>query len=241
MNSQFSLEFEGPAVIERISRRAGRIRVNLRPDGGVVLTLPLRASRTEAYRFLEQSREWIARQRAKRRLQPDARPWRWDGHDRMPLRGREVAIAVIASSIRKPVVRFDADGVRIYAPATAKPERLRRALLDALRIEAAREAKTRLDEESARLGFAYAGLKVRDPRSRWGSCGADGRIMLSLRLLLAPSPVFRYVVIHELCHLRWRGHGPRFWGLVTQQMPDFETQRAWLRRHGDELQSLLAS
>ncbi|MEK6807064.1 MAG: SprT family zinc-dependent metalloprotease [Pseudomonadota bacterium] len=241
MNPQASLEFEDPPVIERVSRRARRIRLHVRPDGGVVLTIPQRASRSAAYQFLEQNRAWIARQHAKRRTQSVPRVLRWDGSDRLPLRGRELVIEMIASSLRKPVARFDADAVRIHASPATKPERLRRALVDALREETAREAKILLDEESARLGISYREISIRDPRSRWGSCSADGRIMLSLRLLLAPAEVFRYVAIHELCHLRWRGHGPRFWGLVAQQMPEFETQRAWLRRHGDELQGLLAS
>jgi predicted metal-dependent hydrolase len=54
---------------------------------------------------------------------------------------------------------------------------------------------------------------------------------------MAPPEVFRYVVVHELCHMRWQSHGPRFWGLVARQMPGHEIQRAWLRRHGDELQA----
>jgi hypothetical protein len=108
-------------------------------------------------------------------------------------------------------------------------------LQGALRQEAARDAKVLLDEESTHLGLPYAGVTLRDPRSRWGSCGPDGRIMLSLRLVMAPPDVFRYVVIHELCHLRWRGHGPRFWSLVARRMPEFETHRAWLRKHGDTL------
>lgn len=224
-------------VIERISRRARRIRVNVRPDGAVVLTIPLRASRAAAYRFLEQSRDWISRQRAKRTTQPSARTLRWDGSDRIPLRGCEVVIEVIAASIRKPAARFESDALRIYAAPVTRTDRLRRLLLGALRDEAARDAQRLLDEESARLGLPYAGLTLRDPRSRWGSCAPDGRIMLSLRLVMAPPEVFRYVVIHELCHLRWRGHGSRFWTLVARQMPEFETHRAWLRKHGDNLQA----
>jgi predicted metal-dependent hydrolase len=104
-----------------------------------------------------------------------------------------------------------------------------------LREIALREGRRLLDEEAARLGVRYTRLTVRDARTRWGSCGPDGSIMLSLRLTLAPPEVFRYVVIHELCHLRWRGHGPRFWALVERQMPGFEEHRRWLRRHGQEL------
>jgi predicted metal-dependent hydrolase len=111
--------------------------------------------------------------------------------------------------------------------------------LRALRALAETEGRRLLDEESARLGLRYARLSIRDPRTRWGSCAPDGRIMLSLRLAMAPPEVFRYVAVHELCHLRWRGHGVRFWQLVERQMPDYARHRQWLNRHGDALQAIL--
>jgi predicted metal-dependent hydrolase len=114
----------------------------------------------------------------------------------------------------------------------ALPPRARAALW----AQAAAKAGVLLDEEAARLGVRYAGLRIRDPRSRWGSCGPDGHIMLSLRLAMAPLEVFRYVAVHELCHLRWRGHGKRFWEMVGRQLPDFREHRAWLRRNGNTLQ-----
>jgi predicted metal-dependent hydrolase len=96
-----------------------------------------------------------------------------------------------------------------------------------------------LDEEAARLGVRYAGLRIRDPRSRWGSCGPDGHIMLSLRLAMAPLEVFRYVAVHELCHLLWRGQGKRFWVWVGRQRPWFRVPRAWLRCHGAALHAVV--
>jgi predicted metal-dependent hydrolase len=183
------LLFQPWTVRERVSSRARRARVDVRPDGEVVLTIPARGSRAAALRFLEQNRAWI--ERTRRRL----------------------------AQVRRDVV---------------VPTGPRRDVRE-LREIALREGRRLLDEEAARLGVRYAQLRVRDARTRWGSCGADGRIMLSLRLPLAPPEVFRYVVIHELCHLRWRGHGPRFWSLVERQMPEFETHRRWLRKHGHEL------
>lgn len=174
-------------IHERVSRRARRPRVEVRPDGAVVLTIPQRGSRVAALRFLEQSRGWI--ERTRRRLAAAAR--------------ERVAIAG--------------------------------ANRQELKSRAEQQARGLLDEEAARLGLRYAALRIRDPRTRWGSCGPDGSIMLSMRLALAPPEVFRYVVVHELCHLRWHGHGPRFWHLVARQMPGFEAQRAWLRRHGAAL------
>ena len=177
----------GEFVTERFSARARRPRVDVKPDGAVVLTIPQRGSRAAAWRFLEDSRGWI--ERTRRRL-----------------------------------ARAAAGRTAIAGGSRAE-----------LKLRAEREARALLDAESARLGLRYAGLRLRDPRTRWGSCGPDGHIMLSMRLALAPPEVFRYVVVHELCHLRWHGHGPRFWALVERQMPGYREQRAWLRRQGEAL------
>ena len=49
----------------------------------------------------------------------------------------------------------------------------------------------------------------------------------------------RYVVIHELCHLRHRNHGPQFWTLVAAHCPSYRAHRAWLRQEGAALMRLL--
>jgi hypothetical protein len=126
------------------------------------------------------------------------------------------------------------DGLLLRSRA-AEPAGLARDLRKSLAQLARAAAAPLLAEEAARLGLAYSALRIGDPVSLWGSCGAGGRISLSWRLLLAPPEVFRYVVVHELCHLRWRSHGPRFWGLVERQMPEFEVHRRWLREHGGAL------
>jgi hypothetical protein len=187
MNGAQGLLFEPWPLRERVSRRARRPRVEVRPDGEVVLTIPQRGSRAAALHFLEQSRAWI--ERTRRRLAAAARER-----------------ATVAGGSRAE-----------------------------LKARAGREARALLDEEAARLGLRYSGLRIRDPRTRWGSCGPDGSIMLSLRLALAPPAVFRYVVVHELCHLRWHGHGTRFWQLIERQMPGYREPKEWLRRHGAAL------
>jgi predicted metal-dependent hydrolase len=54
-----------------------------------------------------------------------------------------------------------------------------------------------------------------DMTTRWGSCTpASGTIRISNRLAPFPDWVIDYVIVHELCHLRVRGHGPGFWQLV---------------------------
>lgn len=69
-------------------------------------------------------------------------------------------------------------------------------------------------------------------KSRWGSCSVDsGAIRLSTRLRDFPPWVVDYVLVHELAHLRYRSHGPRFWNLVGRY-PLTERARGYLLAKG---------
>jgi predicted metal-dependent hydrolase len=57
--------------------------------------------------------------------------------------------------------------------------------------------------------------------------------------MLAPPQALETVVVHELCHLRVFGHGPRFRGLLASRVPDHVTWRRWLREHASELHAAL--
>lgn len=76
-----------------------------------------------------------------------------------------------------------------------------------------------------RIGFGA-------PRTRWGSCSSRGTLRLNRRLIGAPPAVFRYVVLHELAHLRFHHHRAPFWELVALLDPDWQAHASWLRRYG---------
>jgi predicted metal-dependent hydrolase len=56
-----------------------------------------------------------------------------------------------------------------------------------------------------------------DMTTRWGSCTySTGVIRISNRLVRYPDWVIDYVIVHELCHLEVRGHGPDFWRMAAR-------------------------
>lgn len=80
------------------------------------------------------------------------------------------------------------------------------------------------------MGVKAGELAYRNMTSRWGSCQpATGRICLNVRLALYPPECLEYVVVHELCHLLERGHGPRFRALMDAFLPGWREARAKLR------------
>ena len=88
------------------------------------------------------------------------------------------------------------------------------------------------NNHAKKLGCIIRDIKIRDMKTRWGSCRSDGSITFSWRLLLAPRAVAEYVSFHEICHLKEMNHGPKFWKLVETFCPDHKHHRKWLRTEG---------
>jgi hypothetical protein len=104
-----------------------------------------------------------------------------------------------------------------------------------MRVRASVELRQRLLQLAGDHGLTVSRISIRDQRSRWGSCGYDGHICLNWRLMLMPPEIRDYVMIHELMHLRRMDHSRRYWELVAAAYPDYQSARAWLRRHGPSL------
>jgi len=97
------------------------------------------------------------------------------------------------------------------------------------------------EEEAEQLGVVYRRIRIGDQRTLWGSCSPRGTLSFNWRLVLAPVEVLDYVVVHEVCHLRFLDHSQRFWKLVEGRRPHWREQRDWLREHGPELLAFRAS
>src|SRR3546814_9355549 len=83
-------------LTERIGTKARSIRIEVRPDRGVSLIYPRWVARVEALTFLRSREAWIRDKLAEMAQQASAYPApgrnRWDGSDRIRLRGRELPL-----------------------------------------------------------------------------------------------------------------------------------------------------
>lgn len=75
-------------------------------------------------------------------------------------------------------------------------------------------------------------IKLKNTKTRWGSCSQKGNINLSIRILFAPEEVIDYVCVHELAHLKEPNHSKKFWRLVESAVPDYKKHIQWLKKNG---------
>lgn len=192
------------------------MRLQVTDDGEALIVMPLRAAEREAAALFEKHRDWVARQQAKvedRRIRLATRPSLAAGR-----------VLMINGATRK---------VRV---GNAEE---RAALERGLRKEARAVFKARIKARAAEMDVRPTSLQVRDQKSRWGSASKDGAMSLSWRLILCPPEILDYLVVHELAHLRYGGHGKRFWQLVEKHYGDHRAARKWLRDHNDEVRAAL--
>ena len=114
-------------------------------------------------------------------------------------------------------------------PQSAEPDQIRDAVQSWLQRQARRIFEERCAHFAQRLNVRMTRLTLSSAATRWGSASADGSIRLNWRLVHFGLPVIDYVVTHELAHLREMNHGPAFWDVVRQALPDFERARGVLR------------
>jgi predicted metal-dependent hydrolase len=81
-------------------------------------------------------------------------------------------------------------------------------------------------------GISEPTIKYKKMIRRWGSCNKNNLITLNTELVKAPLYSIDYVIMHELCHLKHKNHGPAFFRLLSSMMPDWEKRKERLQRIG---------
>ncbi len=85
------------------------------------------------------------------------------------------------------------------------------------------------------MGASYGRVALRFQASRWGSCSTKGNLNFNCLLALCPEEVMDYVIIHELCHLKYMNHSKYFWATVEKYCPDYKARKKWLKENGGKL------
>lgn len=214
--------------------RAKRLRLSV-GERGPRLTLPPRASLVAGERFLLEHRDWLTAQLAPHADdvlapvpgQPGA----------LPLRGERLALRWAAGRIARAT--RDGDAVVVELPPRAGCAAAGRALRDFLEAEARADIGRWLPAYLSGLPRPPARIRLRVLSSQWGSLAPDGTLTLDLALVLGRPSAFRYVLVHELCHLLHADHSRAFWREVEARCPAWREERDYFRLEGRRLKAAL--
>ena len=211
---------------ELLRSKRKTIALQVTPEGALVVHAPFKTPMGYIAGLVESKRRWIeGKQRLLRQRTEQHLPQEMATGEELPYLGGKLLL-VITDKVDTPVVV----GETLAIP---KKARNAQACVKAWYVaEAARYFTLRVEHFSELAAIPYRSVGVTDARHRWGSCSSRGSINFSWRLILCPTDIIDYVVVHELAHIVHLNHSAAFWQKVLQLMPDFKERRLRLKADG---------
>lgn len=160
----------------------------------------------------------------------------------MSLKVSEDGTLTVRAPLRMPVSEADRfveehgnwirERLALYEVAKSR----RPVYTDQEREDGKRVAKVVLERKcrdyADKMGVTFGRITVREQKTRWGSCSSEGNLSFNWKLVLMPEEIQDYLVVHELAHRIEMNHGPAFWNIVKQELPDYRERKQWLKQNG---------
>lgn len=202
------------------------------PDLSVTVTAPRGTTVREIRDFVRERANWIVKAWRSLEQRPKRSALAYTSGEVHHYIGNQYRLQV--GQGQKDSVRCESGCLMVTSKNATEPERTERLLNLWYRKQASDIFYERLckwHEKVIGEGIPLPKLRIRQMKSRWGSCTTTGWITLNLLLIKASLECIDYVIVHELCHLKVKGHGPRFWSLVENAVPDYKEQRKELKKY----------
>ncbi len=146
--------------------------------------------------------------------------------------GRQYRLKVARSN--KQNVKLNGKYIYVYSLRPESQPRTRRLVYEWYRSHAQNMFEIiakRCHERLEKYGIKLPAINVKAMKSRWGSCvHTKGRIGLNTELIKAPSHCIEYVIMHEMCHLKYPNHTKKFYNFLSLVMPDWERRKQRLEQ-----------
>ncbi len=223
-NEKFTLIVAGVEVeVTRKQIRHVYLRV-VPPFGDVKVSAPEHMRQGEIAAFVAGKMKWI---REKQKAYEGNAPRMLLSGDTVLLWGNPYVLIVSEdkSNAKKLKFSYYINNGQIFIDVSGKTcvEDREKILSEIYREEVKRKLETLIPEMEKKTGLKASVWKVKNMKSRWGSCkSSDGTIAISSRLGMYPQRCLEVVMIHELMHFRVHGHGRDFYDLMDRYAPDWK-------------------
>lgn len=195
------------------------MRLSVKTDGRVLLSLPVGCSEADAERFLRQNSQWLDRalSKTRQRLSEQTRLCYAAGEEHLFF-GRLLPLRVEPERGRESVAFYE-DEIVLYCHPDRTVAQRKKLLYQGYYQQLRPVLNRMLAYWEERLGEPGIEVTLRLMKTEWGSCTPMKRRMtFNVDLVRLPLECIEYVVIHEFSHLTYCDHSPHFWALCDRHL-----------------------
>jgi predicted metal-dependent hydrolase len=229
-----NFNFNGKTFPYELSKsRRKSLAITIKPDGAVHVKAPYFVSQKEIEAFLHKKADWITATIDRFSQMEKTKACKLSSGDPLLFLGQEYTFVIRSLERKRAKVSIDEFNREIIlAAGHSANAKEKEAALESWFRQCAKEV---IHEKAAYfakiLNVTYAAIRVKDQKSLWGSCSAQGNLNFNWRIILAPEEIIDYLVVHELCHRRFMNHSADFWQCVAFVLPKYKQSRKWLKEN----------
>ena len=229
--TEYSVQY-GETTIKYQIRYANRktLAIHVESDLTVRVVAPIGTELDDIAAKVQKRASWILRQqRDFEQYLPQQPPRKYVSGETHYYLGRRYRLKVISDEIDQ--VKLSRGYFFAHSTRPQDPKHTRELMRQWYRHQALRVLRERLWICFPRLNryeVEYPVMELREMKTRWGSCTADGKILLNPVLVQVQKDYIDYIMLHELCHLVEHNHGLAFYALLGRVCPDWRVRREGL-------------
>lgn len=202
---------------EIIRRKIKNIYIQVK-DGRITVRAPYKVKEKDISKLINEKKEWIEKQLLKQEKKNAKK------ENGLEILGKVYPIVEHKSD--NEYIEINENKVDIYLNDENKKNDLIKQLY---RKCAQKQYIITTQKMMEKTGLEPNSWRVKDIQYAWGSCTNKKNITLSLNLIKKREEIIEYVVVHELCHLKYMNHSKEFWSLVEKHIPNYKAYRKELK------------
>ncbi len=215
------------------NKRAKRINLSLKPGGITRVSFPPTININRVESFVVSKKDWILEHQKKisavqNKYLIDPKNELKTHYHEFIFTAQELNAFNATISNAKVDVKYPA---HIEIHNTKLQEAFKTIIVKVLRKEAHFYLPNQLDILAKKHGFKYNQLRIKNIKSRWGSCSSLNNINLSLHVMTMPFHLIDFIILHELCHTIHRNHGKGFYKLLEKVSGNVDAFNKEVREH----------
>lgn len=219
-------------IVRSRRRKTAEIRV---AEGAVSIRVPQQTPLARIDELLHLRRDWIEKKVALQGEMTLQKPRLYLSGEQFSYLGSNYRLKVENGPFAPAKLTHGSLWVRVPG-GESHAHLVRNSLINWYKRRAHEKLNQMVEQLAPRVGAHPTKVEVKSFKARWGSCSSAGVVQFNWRIILAPTPMVEYVVIHELCHLLQHNHSKAYWQEVERVLPNYRVCRAWFKTNGWNLQ-----
>lgn len=202
-------------------------------NGEVVIKAPWYTTRNQIQEVVESKRDWIMKKLEEYNVSPRKAKEYEDG-EKFQILGESYYLNIYYKDINNAILNVENEKIEIILPLSYaeedNTEQIKKMIDKMYYMIAEREVESAMEKTRKMVGLAPEEYKIKKIKYAWGTCSSRKVITINQNLMMYSRKAIEYVVLHEICHLKYMNHSKKFWEMVESYMPDYKEAEKELKK-----------